>query len=157
MKYAIRAVKYFVYIVCIVAIVIGALMALGIVESEIDKVFRNGYNSLWQIALMFAALSAFYPLFGYMKKTAQAGGTLAERKAEIVKYMESKNYVLSKEEGETLKFRRRSFLQRLSRSFEDTVTVKQEFGGFELEGIRKDVVILSIGLETALGGEQPQE
>ena len=67
MKYAIRAVKYFVYIVCIVAIVIGALMALGIVESEIDKVFRNGYNSLWQIALMFAALSAFYPLFGYMK------------------------------------------------------------------------------------------
>ncbi len=152
MKYAIRAIKYFIYFSVLLVIVLFILAQLKMVPSDIDGMFRNGYDSIWQIALMFAGLSAVYPMFGYAKKTAAATGSIQERKAEITTYMEDRGYTLSSEEEGVLKFQRRNILQRITRMLEDTVTIKQELGGFEFEGLRRDIVILALGLETRLNG-----
>jgi len=150
MKYAIRAVKYFFYYCILFAIIIGILMATHIVEKDINEVFNGGYNSLWQIAIMFAVFGAIYPKFGFCKMTAAVNGTLIDRKSEIISYMDSKNYVFEKEEDGMLKFHRISIMQRATRMFEDTVTFSQTLEGIELEGLRKDVVILVHGLENKL-------
>jgi len=150
MKYAIRAIKYFIYFTVIIVIMFAILIAVHAVESDINELFKNGYDSIWQIALMFAAISAFYPLFGFTKKVAAVNGSLEERRSEIVNYMESRKYVLASDMNGELKFRRANTFQRITRMLEDTVTIKQEFGGFEFEGLRKDVVILAYGLENTL-------
>jgi len=149
-KYILRAVKYYVYIMLLLVLMLAVLIALHVIDSDIEKIFRNGYDSLWQIALMFLAMAAIYPTFGYTKKTASATGSLAERKDAIVAFMNEKKYVLSSETAEELKFHRTNLLQRITRTFEDTVTITQDFGGFQFEGVRKDVIGLAYGLETAL-------
>jgi len=151
MKYAIRAIKYFFYYCILLAIILFALKALNIVEtSSIDDIFRNGYKSLVEIAIMFAVFSGIYPKFGFCKMTTAINGTLIDRKSEIVAYMHEKNYVLGKEEDGVLKFHRASILQRTTRMFEDTVTLTQTLEGIEIEGLRRDVIILMHGLENKL-------
>lgn len=152
MKYAIRAIKYFIYFSVLLVIVIFVLVQIKMVPADIQEIFRNGYDSIWQIALMFAGLSAVYPMFGYAKKSAAATGSIQERKAEIRQYMEDRGYTLASEEEGVLKFQRRNLFQRIFRMLEDTVTITQELGGFEFEGLRRDIVILAIGLETKING-----
>lgn len=151
MRYIIRALKYFIHISVLLAIVVAILFALNIVEGGINDVFRNGWDSIWMLALMFLGLSAFYPLLGYAHYTASVAGSLEERKAEICSYMQEKGYVLSKEDGDCLKFRLTSFGKRLMRDFEDTVSVRSVFGGFEFEGYRKDIIPLIHGFEERCG------
>lgn len=150
MKYAVRAVKYFFYYWILLALIVGILMALKLVDTDIENVFEHGYNSLWQIAILFAVMGALYPKLGFGKMVLAADGTLAERKSEIISYMNSRFYVLEKQEDGVLVFHRTNPVQRATRMFEDSVTVSQTLEGIELEGLRKDIVILKNGLETKL-------
>ena len=43
MKYIVRALKYFVYISLIVTIILAVLVALKLVSSDINVMFRNGW------------------------------------------------------------------------------------------------------------------
>ena len=146
-KYIIRAIKYFIYISVLLVFILGILTLLGVVDGNPEVMFRNGYDSLWQIAIMFGCVSAFYPMFGYMKKDANAGGQYSELQPILIEFMKSRGYQLVDEEDETLKFVNTSFMRRLTRVFEDQITVKKVFAGFEFEGLRRDVVRLTLGFE----------
>ena len=61
MKYLVRAVKYFIYLMIILSLIIVVLIMTKMVESDISKMFVNGYDSLWQIALMMAVFALIYP------------------------------------------------------------------------------------------------
>ena len=54
MKYFIRAVKYFFYFTILFVIIMAALVFIGVVKADVSLMFRDGYKSLWQIALLFA-------------------------------------------------------------------------------------------------------
>ena len=153
MKYAIRAVKYFFYIVIIVAIMFGILMAVGYLDTDINSLFKNGYNSLWQIAIVFALLSAIYPSFGFMKKDVIVPGEYNEIRPIVIKAMEERGYSLESEEGENLTFRRNGGLSRVTRMLEDRITLTRDITGFQMEGIRKDVVRLVYAIESKARGE----
>ena len=153
MKYAIRAVKYFFYIVIIVAIMFGILMAVGYLDTDINSLFKNGYNSLWQIAIVFALLSALYPSFGFMKKDVIVPGEYNEIRPIVIKAMEERGYSLESEEGENLTFRRNGGLSRLTRMLEDRITLTSDITGFQMEGLRKDVVRLVYAIESKARGE----
>ena len=153
MKYAIRAVKYFFYIVIIVAIMFGILMAVGYLDTDINSLFKNGYNSLWQIAIVFALLSAIYPSFGFMKKDVIVPGEYNEIRPIVIKAMEERGYSLESEEGENLTFRRKGGLSRVTRMLEDRITLTRDITGFQMEGIRKDVVRLVYAIESKARGE----
>ena len=153
MKYAIRAVKYFFYIVIIVAIMFGILMAVGYLDTDINSLFKNGYNSLWQIAIVFALLSALYPSFGFMKKDVIVPGEYNEIRPIVIKAMEERGYSLESEEGENLTFRRNGGLSKLTRMLEDRITLTRDITGFQMEGLRKDVVRLVYAIESKAKGE----
>ena len=157
MKYFIRAVKYFFYFSIIVTIIMAALVFFKVIDSNIELMFRNGYNSLWHIALMFAVVSAFYPMLGFMKKEALIPGEYKDIRPAIVEYMQEKGYALETENGENLNFRLRNGINRLSRMYEDRISFIRNFSGFQVEGLRKDVVRIVYGLEYKFRNKEVEE
>lgn len=146
-KYIVRAVKYFFYFSILLAVLLWVLVFANVLDGNIETMFKDGYNSLWKIALLFAAVSAVYPVFGFMKRDTFMPGEHCDLKPGIVKFMEGRGYRLEKEEGENLTFRNRNFLYRMFRMCEDRITFTRIFRGYSIEGLRKDVVRLISGLE----------
>lgn len=147
MRYFIRAVKYFFYFTILFAVIMAALVFIGAVPYDVGKMFRDGYKSLWQIALLFAFVAAFYPRFGFIKRSAMIKGEYSDIRGGIIEYMEARGYRLESEDGENLTFRLRSKFNALFKMFEDRITMTRELGGFEVEGLTKEVVRIVGGLE----------
>ena len=155
MKYIVRAVKYFFYFCILLSAMLAILSVAHVIEGTVEGMFREGYDSLIKIAIMFACVSAVYPLFGFMKKEALIPGEYGEIRDRIIKYMESRGYRLESERDEDMTFRSRSAVTRLLRMFEDRITLTRRVTGFDVEGLRKDVVRIVYGLESAL--RRPEE
>jgi len=153
MKYCIRAIKYFIYIIFLLVIIIGVLILIGAVDANPETLFRNGYNSYWQIALIFAVLAAVYPLFGYATKEVIAPGEYSELHDAVVKHMDELGYELESEKGENMTFRSKSTLKKITRIWEDRITMTRSISGWTLEGLRKDIFHIAYGLEYKLRGE----
>lgn len=146
-KYIVRAVKYFFYFSFLLVIFMTILVCAHVVDGNIETMFRGGYNSLLQIGLMFACVAAVYPIFGFVRKSAIIPGDFREIRQGIIDAMEERGYRLESEDGENMTFRNGSFLNRLTRMFEDRITFTRELGGFCLEGLRKDTIRIVYGLE----------
>lgn len=147
MRYLIRAIKYFFYFLILLVVIMAIMVALGFVEADINTMFRNGTDSLWQIGAMLVIFGAAYPYFGFMKKETRIKGEYSEIRNGVVMYMESRGYTLETEEGENMTFRAMGPLNKTFRMFEDRITLTRCLGGFIMEGLRKDVVRLSMGME----------
>jgi hypothetical protein len=142
MRYFIRAVKYFVQLMVILAIIIAILIVAKVVDSDISKIFVNGYDSLWQIALMMAAFAAIYPKFGYARRQAILPGSDEETAPVLEKVMNSFGYEKESRGDGVLAYRKRGVADRLLRMWEDRITVTRFVSGYELEGPNKDIVRL---------------
>lgn len=147
MKYIVRAVKYFIYICVLVTIILSVLVLAHFVSSDINVMFKEGWKSVAKIALVFAGIAAIYPLFGYRKLLAGVLGELGGLRDGVVKCMEERGYRLESEDGETMTFRSRSLLNRIFRVWEDRITVTKTLGGFEVEGLSRDVARIVPALE----------
>lgn len=147
MQYLIRAIKYFFYFLIILVVIMAVMIAIGAVEPDIATMFRNGYDSLWQIGAMLVVFGAIYPFFGFMKKETIVPGEYSEIREGVIMYMISRGYRLEKEEGENLYFRANGPLNKAFRMFEDRISMTRSYAGFTMEGLRKDVIRLSMGLE----------
>ena len=149
MKYFIRSVKYFFYLLVILAIIINALVLAGFVEADISKIFINGYDSLWQICLIMAVFAAIYPRFGFSSRTAHVYGSPEDVKPLVMRVMDLHGYRLEKEDAESMSFVKRSVISRLLKMWEDRITISYDVAGLRLEGISKDLVRLVSGLEAS--------
>lgn len=143
MRYFIRSVKYFVQLMVILVIIIAVLIVAKIVPGDISKIFVNGYNSLWQIALLMAVFAAIYPRFGYLRREAVVPGSDDEIEPVLRKVMEAHGYVEEPQGKDGVRaFRKKSVGDKLTRLWEDRITVTRCATGFELEGIGRDVTRL---------------
>ena len=142
MRYFIRAAKYFVQLLVILTLIIAALMVAKIVDTDISKLFVNGYDSLWQIALLMAAFAAMYPRLGYARREAVLPGADDEVYPVLDRVMTAHGYVRESRSDGRLCYRKSSFGARLSRLWEDRITVDRIATGFGLEGYNRDVVRL---------------
>lgn len=147
MKYIVRAVKYFIYICVLVTIILLVLVLTHFVSSDINVMFKEGWRSVAKILLVFAGIAAIYPLFGYRKLLAGVLGELGGLRDGVVKCMEERGYRLESEDSETMTFRSRSVLNRIFRVWEDRITVTKTLGGFEVEGLSRDVARIVPALE----------
>lgn len=147
MKYIFRALRYFVFICLLLALILAALVLCNLVDRDISSIFRNGYDSLWHIALMFFAISFIYPRFGYTRRGALVPGEYRQIRGGVISYMELIGYRLLREDGEDLVFVKKSPLSRLLRKSDDTITMTRELPGFYVEGPVKDVMRICSGLE----------
>lgn len=147
MKYLIRAVKYFFYITILISIILGILVLLKFVSSDVNVMFKNGWNSIWQILLMFACVAAFYPRFGFTKRLVPVLGDLSDLKGTVLATMRDRGYLLENDSAEVMTFRSKSTFNRISRMLEDRITIEKGLGGFYVEGPTKDVTRIVYGLE----------
>lgn len=148
MKYLKRSVKYFFYYVILLVIIIAILVAFKVVEADLSKMFVNGYDSLWQIALVFAAMAAAYPHFGFSTRSAHMPGETAALLPTIKQVMDEHGYKMTEQDaGGNLKFRKRAPLTRMLKMGEDTLTLTRTATGYDIEGMTKDMVRVVSALE----------
>ena len=154
MKYLIRSIKYFFYFAFLTTAIIAALVVTGFADGNIDTMFRGGAESIWKMAAFFAVVAAIYPKVGCISRKVSTDRAWNDVRNEVVNFMRERQYDLETEGKETITFRRRGALNRLTRMFEDRITLSLKEDGFEMEGLRKDVFRLSVNLEYRLNPQQ---
>ena len=147
MKYLIRSLKYFCSLIIILVLIILALVLTGFVEADLSKMFVNGYDSLWQMALIMLVFALVYPRFGFSKRTAHIYGSPEEVRPDILRVMEALGYRLETEADGKFSFRRRSGLSRLLKMGEDRITLSPTAGGVEVEGLTRDLARIVSALD----------
>ena len=147
MKYIIRSLTYFCYLVVLLTVIILALVLTGFVEADLSKMFVHGYDSLWQIAIILVIFAIIYPRFGFSKRTAHLYGSPEELRPDIVRVMENLGYRLESEQAGVYAFRRRSGFSRALKMWEDRITIAPSGAGLEIEGLTRDLTRIVSGLE----------
>ena len=142
MTYLRRAVKYFIWFAFVLCITLAIL-----VEADPRVMFREGTKSIWQIAALFVVLAAVYPLSGFAKREAIIPGEYPEIRDKVISLMKQREYELESEDGENMTFRLRTGFRRAMKLYEDRITMIHEPGGFQMEGLRKDLVRIISFLE----------
>lgn len=150
MRYLIRAAKYFVQLLVILSLIIAILMVAKVVESDLSKIFVNGYDSLWQIAILMAVFSALFPRLGYARREAVIGGPDEEVYPVLERVMTAHGYSREQRTDGKLCYRKSAFGDRLTRLWEDRITVDRMATGFGLEGYNRDVVRLVNSIRDAV-------
>ena len=154
MKYTIRAIKYFFYFSIITTAIVLALVLIGAVEGDINEIFEGGYKALWKIAAFFAVIAAVYPKVGFIRREVPLRREWAEVREDTISYFRDRRYILESENGDTVTFRCKDVASRVSKMYEDRITLKVTPEGYEMEGLRKDVVRLAAGWEHRLSPEE---
>ena len=154
MKYLIRSIKYFLYFAFLTSAIICALVFTGLADGNFDTMFRGGTEAIWKMAAFFAAVAAIYPKVGCISRKVSCGRGWDEIRNEVVSFMRERQYDIETEGKDIVTFRRRGTVNRLTRMFEDRITLTMTEGGFEMEGLRKDVFRLSMNLEYRLDPQQ---
>ncbi len=156
MKYFIRSVKYFFYFAFLTTAIILALVLIGAVEGSIETIFEDGYNSVWKIAIFFAMVAAVYPKFGFIRRKLETNADWNTVKGKTIDYFQAKPFVLESQTEDSVSFRRRDVISRITKMGEDRITVCKTEEGYFMDGLRKDVIVFATGLEYDLphDGEQ---
>ena len=147
MTYIRRALKYFIQMTLLVVIIIGALMLAGVVSTNIGVAFQHGWKSVWWILAIFAVISLAYPFFGYQKRQIRVNGDPALAKPGIVEALKGRGYALKSDTDGVLKFHLSSPVNRAFRFWEDTITLSPVLGGWEAEGLSRDLVRVVSSIE----------
>ena len=147
MTYIRRALKYFIQISLLLAVIIGILMATGMVSKDISVAFRHGWESVWWILALLAVMSLVYPFFGYQKRNIHVKGDPALARDGIVEALRGRGYVLEDEPDGALRFHLSSPLNRAARMWEDRITLTPVLGGWQAEGLSRDLVRVMSAIE----------
>ena len=153
MRYFIRSLKTFVYFFLIFAAIVATVVLTGMSEFDIETLFRDGYNSLWQIMAILVLIAAVYPKVSYVKTFPRIKGNMSGARVQIISLMQEFGYEMEKENVSMMTFRLKSHGARLARRYEDRITLEQTADGLSEEGLRKDVVRIVSRMEYRLGGE----
>ena len=147
MKYIIRSIKYFFHFTILTTVIITVLVLIGAVENDINAIFEGGYGSLWKTAVFFAAISAIYPKVGFINRKVDVNRDWNEIREEALEFFKDRRYELESETPDKITFRIKGTHGKLSKMYEDRITLSRTFGGYELEGLRKDVLRIATGFE----------
>ena len=145
-RYLFRSLKYFVTL-CVLFVALVWLKLkyeqLPITMSEMLQLYFSAWNG-WFMAVVIVAMSATYPLFGFVKRSVVA--TIAADREQIEAAMATSGLVLAAATADKLTFRATG-LQRITLLFEDEVVVEQNGDEVVISGHRRTVVRAVIRLE----------
>ena len=147
MTYFRRAFKYLIQLTFIFIVLIGILMLAGMIPADVAAAFKKGWESVFFILALFAVMAAIYPFFGYGKRNIRAAGDPAEYWDAIDQAMEGRGYVKASDtEDGGRKYHLKSGIARVARLWEDSITITPQLGGFQAEGLQRDLarVVMSI-------------
>lgn len=119
---------------------------LGLTSGDINTMFRGGWNAIWQIALLFAVVSAFYPKVAFIKRDIEIKGN-----NDIVKtlneFFADRSYEIYKQEDNKIIYRAAKIGHRITRMMEDAITIEILDDHYTMEGPRKDIMRFASALE----------
>lgn len=147
MKYFIRSLKYLLYFSFMCGIILVLMFHFSVKPEGLtllDILLVD--NSLYKMLAFFVAVAAIYPALGFQKKEVYISN-FAEHKKEIIELFENANYVIDSESATTISFRLRNPFLRLLRIYEDYVTIDFSGNPVLMEGLRKDILRFSRGIE----------
>lgn len=147
MNYLRRALKYFIQISLLFAVIIGILMVTGMVSKDVAVAFQHGWKSVWWILVLFAVMALAYPFFGYQKRKVLVNGDPSEVKDGIVEALSGRGYILENDEDGVLSFHLSSPVNRAARMWEDRITLTPVLGGWVAEGLSRDLVRVVSSIE----------
>lgn len=156
MKYFIRAVKYFFYFAFLTTAIVLVLVATGMASSDINELFEGGYAALWKMAIFFAVVGAVYPKLGFISRKLYVAKDKDQIREAAVTYMSERSYGFESETPDSITFRYRGTLGRLTRMYEDRIILTRIEDGYIMEGLRKDVMRLATGLEYRLNPQSEE-
>ena len=154
MKYFVRSVKYFIYFSLLCSFIVYALVLTGMASGDINEIFEGGYNAIWKIAVFFALVAAVYPKFGFITRKIDTDRSWDEVKSTAAEYLKAARYVVENESDDTITFRFSSMTGRLTKMFEDRITISRTGAGITMEGLRKEVFRMASALEYRLGSNE---
>ena len=157
MKYLIRSVKYFFYFAFLTTAIITVLVMIGAVEGGIENIFEDGYNSLWKIAVFFVLVAAVYPRFGFVSRKLDTSADWDTVRSTATDYFRNKPFKVISETKDSITFRRRDVIGRITKMCEDQISLIRTEEGYTLEGLRKDVYLYASGLESILAASSRAE
>lgn len=147
MKYFVRSVKYLVYFTLMCGIILVLTFHFSVKPEGLtlmDMLMVDG--SIYKMLAFFVAVAAIYPALGFQKKPLYVSN-LKEHRKELVELFENTNYVVASESATSISFKLRNPFLRLMRLFEDTITIDFSDNPVIIEGLRKDVLRFSRGIE----------
>ena len=147
MTYIRRALKYFIQTCLFLALILAVLMLSGLVSKDLSVAFIHGWTSVWWILALFAVMALVYPFFGYQKRSIRVNGDPALARDGIVEALRGRGYVLGSETDGVLKFHLTAPVNRAFRFWEDTITLTPVLGGWEAEGLSRDLVRVVSSIE----------
>lgn len=147
MKHLRRALKYFIQVCILFALIIVVLMLSGMVPKDVSTAFQDGWKSVWLILALFAVMALVYPFFGYQKRKINVKGDPALARDGLVEALKIRGYVPESEKDGILKFHLASPVNRAFRLWEDTITLTPVLGGWEVEGLSRDLVRVVSSIE----------
>lgn len=147
MKYLIRSVKYFFYfmILCMLFVTIVYYATEHKDGVTLQMLFTEG-DSIYKMLAMFAAFAAVYPAVGFQKKQLYISN-FKENKREIVALFLNANFQIKEETQTTIVFTAKNPVIRLMRMYEDQITIDFSDNPVIIDGLRKDVLRFSRGIE----------
>lgn len=147
MKYFIRSVKYLVYFTVMCGIILVLTFHFSVKPEGLtlmDMLLVDG--SIYKMLIFFVAVAAICPALGFQKKEVYVSN-FKEHKKEIIELFENANYVVASESATTISFKLRNPFLRLLRICEDYVTIDFSGNPILMEGLRKDILRFSRGIE----------
>lgn len=150
MKYIIRAIKYFFYFAITCAVIVTVLVLIGAVEGNIDSIFEEGYRSIGKIAMFFAIVAAVYPKLGFITRRIAVNSPWEDIREQTIEFMAERRYELESESPEKVTFRVKGLAGKLSKMYEDRLSLTRAIDGWQMEGLRKDALRISSALEHRL-------
>ncbi len=145
MKYLIRSVKYFLYLVVFFSILVS-IMFYTSTRPEGVTIFDMFKGNELKLALFFIAFAGVYPLIGYSKRAMHVSN-IKENKAAIIELFTNAKYYVESDSNNVIVFRLKSPIIRLLRTYEDAVIVDYSENPASIEGLRKDVLRFARGIE----------
>ncbi len=125
-KYLTRAIKYFIFLMVIVTLVVVLMILFGFVGTDINSIFRGGYNSVWQIALIFLAVALIYPRIGFGTRTFTIRAKdWDEARGNVFLCMGEHSYKLESDNGKVMTFRKKLIFSKLAKFLEDRITIER--------------------------------
>jgi hypothetical protein len=141
MKYFIRAVKYFVYFTVLFLIIVAILcVVLKHPLSSFTTLFKEG--AMWQIAVLFAIISAVYPMLGFRRNHITLDGPYNDYEGIIKQTMDDAGFELESDDSEKMVFRQKRGYLRFTRMWEDAVTFFKGEDRIYVDGPIKDTTRL---------------
>jgi len=140
MKYFIRACKYLVYFFVLFFIMVGIIWLLSPEKTHgasFTSLFQPG--SLPKLIAFFTIIAALYPKFAFVQRKLHLNGPYSEYRDCIMEAFLKMGYEVENEGPETISFRLTQTSMKVSRMWEDRVTVTINDNPLILDGYRRDV------------------